>query len=129
MARYKGHNGYADVDGTAIGERTGFDINVTSNELEASTQGNDWTDTDGGQKSAAGTIDVFSDPADLGQIELVVGSTVTLNLFPQGNTTGLQQISGDFLVTEEGVSSQVGDQVKSTFSVKNKGAVTITAVA
>lgn len=129
MARYKGHNGYADVDGTEIGERVSFDINITTNELEASTQGNDWTDTDGGQLSAAGTIEVFTDPNDAGQSALTVGSTVTLNLYPEGNTSTLEHISGNFLVTERGASSSVGDLVKSSYSVKNKLDVTITPVA
>ena len=129
MARHKGHKGYAEVGTTEISERVSFDIEITSNELDASTMGNEWTDTDGGQLSASGSIEVFYDPSDAGQGDLEVGSTITLKLYPGGDTAGLEEISGSFLITSSSIAVPVGDLVKKTIQVKNKLAVTIATVA
>lgn len=129
MARHKGQNGVVEVGGVEISERVSFDLEISAAELDASVQGSNWTDVDSGQLSASGSIEVLWDPANAGQTALAVGSTVTLTLFPGGDTTGLRQISGDFLITSKGVTSSVGDLVKSTFNVKNAGAVTDTAIS
>ena len=128
MARYKGHEGAAKVDTDAIGEVESFDIDLSTNELDVNVMGSDWTDVEGGQKSASGTVSVLSDPADAGQAALTVGSTVSLSLYPQGETSALEEITGDFLVTNVSRSSSVGDLVKTTYSVRNKGTVTVGAV-
>jgi hypothetical protein len=129
MPRYQGHNGYARVGTTEVGQRTEFDITTSAPELDGSVMGSGWTGVDAGQLSASGSIGVFFDHADAGQDLLVVGAKVALDLFPTGNTTGHTKISGTFLITEKGVTTTVGDNVKATFKVRNDGAVTETAVA
>ena len=56
MARYKGHEGAAKVSTDAIGEVESFDIDLSTNELDVNVMGSDWTDVEGGQKSASGTV-------------------------------------------------------------------------
>ena len=124
MARYKGKDGAISVGTDEVGEVESFDVEITVNELDANTMGNDWTDVDAGQKSASGSIAVLRDPADPGQVALSAGTKVTLNLFPEGNTTGLTEISGLFLITSKSHSVSVGDQVKTSYNFRNAGAVT-----
>lgn len=128
MARYKGHDGAITAETEDVGEVESFDITISSNELEANVMASDWTDVEAGQKSANGSINVIRDRADAGQAELTVGSTVALVLYTEGNTTSLTQISGDFLVTEKGITTSVGDLVKTAYTVRNKGAVAEVAV-
>ncbi len=128
MARYKGHDGAIDAGGASVGEIESFDITTSVAELDANVMGSDWTDVESGQLSASGSINVLRDRADTGQTALDVGATVALTLYPEGNTTGLTQLSGNFLITERGISTSVGDLVKTTYSVRNKGAVTDAAV-
>lgn len=128
MARHKGHEGAIMVGADPVGEIESFDLTVSGAELDANVMGTDWTDAEGGQKSATGTINVLTDPTDLGQTALTVNATVALTLYPEGNTTGLEEITGNFLVTEKGRSTSVGDLVKTTWSVRNKGAITEGAV-
>lgn len=124
MARYKGHQGDVSVGGTSVGERISFSIEMTANTADASTQGNDWTDTDGLQNSAQGELEVFYDPGDAQQSAMVVGATIAAVFYPAGNTTGLESITGSFLVERVGVSTPVGDLVKTTYTIRNKGTVT-----
>lgn len=129
MARYKGHEGAAEVGASAIGEIESFDIEMTVAELDANIMGSDWTDVEGGQKSASGTISVLRDPADAGQTALALDADVTLTLYPEGNTTGLTEISGSFKVTSVSRSVSVGDLVKTTYNVRNKGEITVGTVS
>ena len=130
MARYKGHQGAIEVGAAAVGEIESFDLEISVNELDANVMGTDWTDVEAGQASASGSIAVLTDPSDAGQIALTIGgSGVALTLYPEGNTTSLEEITGTFLVTSVGRSTQVGDLVKTTYQVRNKGAVTVGAVS
>lgn len=128
MARYKGKDGSIQVGGTDVGEVEGFDLTDTANEMEADILGQDWTDAEAGKRTMTGTVNVLHDPSGAQQSALIPGATVTLNLFPTGDTTGLEEISGSFLVTERTRSTTAGDLVKSTISVRNKGTVTFGTV-
>jgi hypothetical protein len=127
MARVSGHKGFAEVGANEIGERISFELETSVNELEGSTQGNDWTDTDPGQLSASGTIEVYYDYTDAGQTAMVVGATVALKLYPASKTDTLEEISGNFLVTSKSQPVPVGDNVKVTYGIKNKGTITSAA--
>ncbi len=129
MARYKGHQGDVEIGGTSVGERISFDIEMSVAEADASTMGNDWTDTDGLQKSASGTLEVFYDHGDAQQQQLVEGATVTATFYPTGNTTGMDSISGDWLIVSRSAAVSVGDLVKRTYSIKNKLTIAVTSVA
>ena len=128
MARYKGHNGHITADAAVVGEIESFDIELSINELDANVMGTGWTDVESGQASATGSINVLRDPADVGQIELVQGVKVVMELFVEGNSTGLTKLSGSFLVTSRGFSTSVGDLVKTSYNIRNAGAVTVAAV-
>lgn len=129
MARYKGHEGELSIGGSTVGEVESFEISISGEELGANVMGTGWTDAEGGQQTATLSINVLTDPADAGQAALTVNSTVAATLYPIGNTTGLTQITGNFLVTEKGRSTQVGSLVKTTYQLRNKGAITEGVVA
>ena len=129
MARYKGHEGSLEIGGEVVGECESFDIEISVAELDANVMGSAWTDVEAGQGSASGSINVLTDPGDAGQIPMVKGATVAAELFPVGNTTGLIAISGNFMVTSVGHSTSVGSLVKTAYSIRNKGTVTVGAVA
>ena len=129
MARYKGKDGAIQVGGTVVGEVESFDIEMTVNEIDANVMGSDWTDVCAGQKSASGSISVLTDPGDAQQSALTEGETVALTLFPTGDTTGLIQITGNFMITSVGFSTSVGDLVKTSYNFRNQGEITRSAVA
>jgi len=128
MARYKGHNGEASAGGETIGEIESFELELTAAELDANVMGSDWTDVESGQFSASGTVSVLRDPADAGQAEMTLGTKFEGLFYPEGNTSTLTEISGQFMVTSIGISVSVGDLVKTTFNIRNAGAVTIGSV-
>lgn len=124
MARHKGKDGAISAGGSPIGEVESFDLNITVNQIDADVIGEDWTAVCGGKKTATGTVNVLRDPADAGQTALAVGTSVAMILYPEGNTTGLSEITGNFLVTEKAMTVPAGDLVKDVYSVRNDGAIT-----
>mgnify|MGYP000356043118 CR=1 FL=1 len=128
MARYKGHEGSASAGTDPIGEIESFDLEHSVQELDANIMGSAWTNVEAGQASMSGTVNVLRDPDNAGQTALVVGDTVSMLLYPEGETTSLTEISGDFLVTGDSISVSVGDLVKDSYTIRNKGAVTIGTV-
>lgn len=129
MARYKGHEGDVTIDGTSIGERISFSIEVSANTADASTMGNSWTDTDGLQNSAQGELEVFFDHGDAQQSAMVAGATIAAIFYPAGDTTGFRSISANWLVERVGISTSVGDLVKTTYTIRNKGTVTTATIS
>ena len=128
MARYRGKDGDVEFGGTSVGERISFDLNITPAEADASTMGNNWSDVEALQLSAEGSLEVFYDPGDSAISGIVAGSTVTAVFYPGGNTSTLESFSGDWLITGESISTSVGDLVKRTYSIKNKGTITRAAI-
>ena len=128
MPRYKGHEGSVSAGGDVIGEVESFDLEISSAGLAANVLGSDWTDEESGMKSASGTVNVLRDPANAGQAAMTVGDSVAFLFYPESNSTGLTEIGGNFRIVSRGTSVPAGDLVKDTYSIQNKGAVTLGTV-
>lgn len=128
MATYKGKEGVIRLNAELVGEVRSFELTVTSNEVDTSTMGSDWTGVDSTQKSWSGTAEMFFDPADVGQAEMVVGDKVAVQFYPQGNATGRRLESGSALVTSIARSQSHDNIVSLTIEFTGDGALTIGSV-
>ena len=63
-----------------------------------------------------------------GQQALTVGSTVVLNLYPEGADSGDYYWSGSAIVTGESHSVTLDDTIKSTFTAQGTGVLTRSTV-
>ena len=129
MANYKGNNGAVTVGGSPLGEIVSFDLNISAATADASVMGSGWSDVEDLQHSAQGELEVFYDPNDAQQTALSLGAEAVCVFQPAGSTTGLEEISGTFLVERVGISTSVGDLVKTTYTIRNKGVVTRTTIS
>jgi hypothetical protein len=120
MARYKGKDGSVTVGGTEVSQRVSFELELSTEELDANEQGSDWTDVESGQSSASLSLEVNYDPASH---TFAPGDEIAVVLYPAGDSTGLSSFTGTFMVTSVGIPSGVGDLVKNTIQARNKGAV------
>ena len=75
--------------------------------------------------SFSGSVDVFWDETDTnGQVALTVGSTATLNVYPEGDTSGDNYYTGSIIVTGFDVTGSFDGMVEASISFQGNGALT-----
>ena len=75
-------------------------------------------------------MDVFWDETDSsGQGALSIGSEVTLNVYPEGDTTGDTYYTGSAIVTGVSRTGAFDGLVEASISVQGNGALTESTVA
>lgn len=124
MAVRHGKDGVVKVGANTVASVTAWSLSEKIATVDKSAIG----DTDEthlvGLKSGSGKVDCLLDPADAnGQEALTLGASVTLNLYPQGTTTGLKYWT--FTATIESLDGQGGvtEVGKRSFGFKANGAI------
>ena len=129
MATHAGSEGTVKVGSNAIAEIRSFSIEETADTIEDTTMGDSARTYKPSLTSFSGSVDVFWDETDsTGQGALTIGSEVTLNLYPEGSTTGDTYLSGSAIVTSRSISSSFDGMVEMSISVQGNGALTTTTV-
>lgn len=129
MATHVGTSGVVKVGTNAVAEVVGFNIDETNDTVEDTTL----TDTAKSylvlRKDATGTIECHWDETDTnGQEALDVGSSVTLNLYPEGADSGDAYYTGTAIVTGASVAVTMDGVISRTFNVQFSGGVSHTTV-
>jgi len=129
MATHVGTSGVVKVGSNAVAEVTGFTIDETNDTVEDTSL----TDTAKSylvlRKDATGTIECHWDETDTtGQTALAVGSSVTLNLFPEGADSGDTYYTGTALVTGVSQNVSMDGVIARTITVQFSGGVSLTTV-
>jgi hypothetical protein len=63
-----------------------------------------------------------------GQLALVVGTTITFSIYPEGETSGDTYYTGSGIITGRTISTSVGEMISASFSVQGTGDLTETTV-
>ena len=129
MATHVGTAGVVKVGANTVAEVVGFNVDETNDTVEDTSL----TDTAKTylalRKDATGTIECHWDETDTtGQEALDVGSSVTLNLYPEGADSGDAYYTGTALVTGASVAVTMEGTISRTFNVQFSGGVTHTTV-
>ncbi len=125
MATHTGSEGTVKVGANAIAEIRSYSVEQTGDTVEDTTMGDSWRTHKPTLKSWTASVDVFWDETDTtGQGALVVGAEVTLNLYPEGSTTGDVYFTGTGIITGKTVSASYDGMVESSISVQGTGALT-----
>ena len=125
MATHTGSEGTVKVGSNAIAEIRSYSVEQTGDAVEDTTMGDSWRTHKATLKSWTASVDVFWDETDTtGQGALVVGAEVTLNLYPEGSTTGDVYFTGTGIITGVTVSASYDGMVESSISVQGTGALT-----
>jgi len=125
MANHKGSEGVAKVGTSTIAEVKDWSISESAETIDDTVLGETARSKKIGLTSASGSLTAFWDETDTaGQGALSVGAEVTLNLYPEGATTGDTYATLSALVTEKGVSTTLDGMVETSVSFESNGAVT-----
>ena len=130
MATHKGSEGTVKVGANAIAEVRSFSISETGDTIEDTTMGDAARTYKPSLTSWSGSVEVYWDETDTnGQVALTVGAEVTLNVYPEGSTTGDSYLTGSAIVTGRTINSSFDGMVEASITVQGNGALTADAVS
>ena len=125
MATHTGSSGLVKVGTNTIAEVRSFTLDTTAELLEDTTLTDTSKTFQVGKKGATASVECFWDETDTnGQIAIAEGSSVALNLYPEGATSGDYYYSGTYLITANSVSVPTDGIIEATFSATLTGALT-----
>jgi predicted secreted protein len=129
MATHKGSEGTVKVGSNAVAEIRSYSIEESADTLEDTSMGDSARSYKPSLTSFSGSLDVFWDETDIsGQGALSIGSEVTLNVYPEGETAGDTYYTGSAIVTGVSRSASFDGLVEASISVQGNGALTETTV-
>lgn len=129
MATHKGSEGTVKVGSNAVAEIRSYSLEESSDTLEDTSMGDSARTYKPSLTSFSGSLDVFWDETDVdGQGALSIGSEVTLNVYPEGDTTGDTYYTGSAIVTGVSRSASFDGLIEASISVQGNGALTSTTV-
>lgn len=130
MANHTGIDGVVKVGANAVAEMRNWSVTETADTIEDTTQNDTSKTFQVGMKSWNGAMTCFWDETDTtGQGALLVGASVTLNLYPEGSTTGDTYGTGTALITSVGVAVPTNGMIERSISFQGTGALTWGAAA
>jgi len=124
MANHSGSEGLVKIGSSTVGELRSYSISETAGTIEDTTLTDTAKTYKAGQTTWSGSCDAFWDESDAGQTAITAGASVTLNFYPEGDTSGDTYASGSAIVTEISTSSSIDGMVEVSFSFQGSGALT-----
>ncbi len=125
MATHIGRDGIIKVGSNAVAELRSFSIEETGDTVEDTVMTDTARTYISTLTSFTGSADVFWDETDTsGQGALTVGSSVTINFYPEGDSTGDTYYTGTALVTGVTRSASFDGMVEASISLQGSGALT-----
>mgnify|MGYP003347366846 CR=1 FL=1 len=127
MANHLGREGVVKLSSTTIGELRNYALSSTSDVVEDTTIGDTFRTRRATLKTWSVSGDLYWDLNDAGQVALTVGSSVTVNLYPQG-TTSATYYSGGGIVTKFDVSAAFDGMVDGSIAIEGNGTLSVLTV-
>ena len=128
MATHTGSEGTIKVGANTVGELRSFTLETTAETIEDTSMGDTNRSYKVGLKSFSGSASLFWDEADTGQTTIVVGTEITINVYPEGASSGDTYYTGSAIVTGNTIASSFDGMVEAEVSFQGTGALTTTTV-
>tara|TARA_R100001460_G_scaffold36010_2_gene69233 strand:+ start:1481 stop:1870 length:390 start_codon:yes stop_codon:yes gene_type:complete len=126
MAVFTGKAGVVQTSSNDIAEVRSYSITESGDTTESTAMGDSAKSYEPTLTEFSGSIDLFFDDTDTsGQVSLTVGSEFTLNLGPEGTSTGKYKLSGTGIVTEKTITAAHDGLVEMTIGFQGDGALSI----
>lgn len=127
-----GSEGTVKLGSNVIAEIVNFSLTETVDPIDDSSMGDTYRShiAGSGLKEWSAEITCHWDETDTnGQQAMTVGASVTLNLYPEGATTGDSYMSGTASIIERGLTVPMdGETIRQSFKLKGNGTLTRTTV-
>lgn len=124
MATNIGKDGAVYSGTNAVAEIKDWSLETTSETVDTTVMGDDWMTHTATQKSWTASFTANWDPSDTnGQQTLTEGASVTLKLYPTGNTSSNIEWSGTATITSVSKTASFDGMVEASFSAQGDGAL------
>ena len=128
MATHTGSEGTIKIGSDTLGELRSFSLESTAETIEDTSMGDTSRTYKVGLKTFTGTASVFFDETDTAQTALVAGAEITLNVYPEGASSGDTYYTGSAIVTGRTINSSFDGMVEAEISFQGNGALTESTV-
>lgn len=129
MATHTGSEGTLKVGANTIGEIRSFSISESADTLEDTSMGDSARTYKPSLTTFTGSVDVFWDEADAGQMAMTVGASVTFSAYPEGATAGDKYYTGSAIVTGLTINSSFDGMVEASITLQGTGALSLSTAA
>ena len=123
MATHTGSEGTIKIGANTLGELRSFSLETTAETIEDTSMGDTSRTYKVGLKTFTGTASVFFDETDTAQPSLVAGAEITLNVYPEGASSGDTYYTGSAIVTGRTINSSFDGMVEAEISFQGSGAL------
>ena len=128
MSNHTGSEGTVKIGTDTLAEIKSFSIEESAETIEDTTLGDTARTFKSGLTGWSGSVECFWDETDTAQIALTIGASVTLDVYPEGATSGDTHYSGTALVTGITRQASLDGMVEASFSFQGNGALTLGTV-
>lgn len=124
MANHKGSEGVVKKDTNTIAEVRSWELSTQAELIEDTILSDSARTYKAGNTGWSGSLSCWWDETDTnGQQALDAGSEVTLNLYPEGDTTGDTYFTGSAIITSVRRSGAINGVVEAEFQFTGNGAL------
>lgn len=127
MATHTGSEGVIKSGANTVAEVRSYTVSETGDTIEDTSMGDASRTYKAGLKTWTASVEAFWDETDTnGQGSFDVGSSVTLNVYPEGSSTGDVYYTGSALVTGKTINATFDGMVEASFTLQGTGALSET---
>jgi len=129
MATHTGSEGLIRIGTTTVGELRSYTLDQTADTIEDTSLGDTTRTYKAGLKAFAGSASLFFDEADAGQLLIVVGTEISIKVYPEGNTAGDKFYEGSAIVTGYNISASFDGMVEAELTFTGTGALSLSTAS
>ena len=132
MASHTGVDGVLKYDSNAVAELTAWTLDINQEPVESTALGQSSRSFKPGITTWTGSAECFWDETDTAQsaidTDMSTVTTKTLEMYPEGTTSGDTVFSGTVIISSISRTSSVNGMVTASFSFQGTGGLTKTTV-
>jgi predicted secreted protein len=128
MANHLGREGTFRISSTTVGELRNYALSHSADVVEDTALGDTYRTKKMTLRTWNVNADVFWDEVDSGQISLTVGSSVTVNLYPEGTSSTSTYYSGGGIVTKFDITAAFDGMIEGSVSIEGTGVLSTLTV-
>ena len=129
MATHTGSEGVIKSGANTVAEVRSYTVSETGDTIEDTSMGDASRTYKAGLKTWTASVEAMWDETDTnGQGSFDVGSSVTLNVYPEGSSSGDIYYTGSAIVTGKTVNETFDGMVEASFTLQGTGALSESTV-